>query len=237
MSHPTRDDLVLHYYGEPDAPEGTAEHLAGCAECLREYDEIRGTLDAMDDYPVPQPDRGFEERILDGLGTRARRTTWMPARRWAVAAALLIMLGAGYMAGRYQRWDDPEPLAVSRESRERILMTALGEHLERSERMLVELMNAGDEESAERVEGLLADNRLYRLTAAELGRAEHVALLEELERLLLDIAHASNGLARADRIDIRRRIEDGGMLLKLRIVGMQLERWRTNETRPAPERT
>jgi hypothetical protein len=237
MSHPTRDDLVLHRYGEAEAPEGTGEHLARCASCRQEYDAIRSTLAAMDDYAVPEPDAGFEERILRGMSPLVRKASWMPGRRWAVAAALLIMLGAGYLAGRYRRSEGPAPLAISHASRERILMMALGEHLECSERMLVELMNTGGDGSADTAGGLIADNRLYRLTAAELGRPDHVALLEELERVLLDVAHASNGIAHAERADIRQRIENSGLLLKLRIVSTQLEKQRSNEMKPAPERT
>ena len=39
MTHLERDQLVLHYYGEPDS--GVAEHLADCEECRGEYQRLQ----------------------------------------------------------------------------------------------------------------------------------------------------------------------------------------------------
>ena len=77
---------------------------------------------------------------------------------------------------------------------------AVGEHLGRSEMVLVDLANAEPLDakqkqvniSAEqrRAEDLLEENRLYRQTALEQGDTGLANILDELERVLLDVAHS-----------------------------------------------
>ena len=75
---------------------------------------------------------------------------------------------------------------VSEAARERILLIAVGHHLEKSERVLIELLNsngsgeidlAGQRERAER---LATDNRLYRRSAGQSGERAIAGLLEVL---------------------------------------------------------
>ena len=119
--------------------------------------------------------------------------------------------------------------------RERILMVAVGEHLERSELLLVELVNAPSEGepdlSAETrlAEELLPSNRLYRHAARRSGQASVAEVLDELERLLLDVAH-SRGLSASDREDLRQRIENGGILFRIQIVGSRVQPRHRQET-------
>lgn len=47
MTHYTDDDLVLHYYGDPEVPRGTDRHLADCAECAGRYRQLADSLDAL----------------------------------------------------------------------------------------------------------------------------------------------------------------------------------------------
>ncbi len=70
---------------------------------------------------------------------------------------------------------------------------------------------------------LVGDNRLYRQAAARAGKQGMANVLEELERVLLEIAHSPAQLGPADREEIRRRIEAQGILFKIRVVGSQLQ--------------
>ena len=57
-------------------------------------------------------------------------------------------------------------------------------------------------------------NRLLRKTAA---------LLEELERTLLDIAHSPSEVSAHQLEDLRKQIEDRGILFKVKVFGSRME--------------
>jgi hypothetical protein len=115
-----------------------------------------------------------------------------------LGAALMTMWAAAGVAKM-----NSYPRLGAAERRERILIVAVGEHLGHSERMLVELSNAmpatpGQKQvniSSEqrRAEDLLQENRLYRQTALQEGDTGLADTLDELERVLLDVAHSPEG--------------------------------------------
>lgn len=99
---------------------------------------------------------------------------------------------------------------------------ALGDHLERSEMVLTELVNDPDQPpdlalERERARNLISENRLYRQTAAESGDPAVAQLLDELERVLIDLSHGS------DTEEIKSRIDAESLLFKLRVVGANLK--------------
>jgi hypothetical protein len=111
---------------------------------------------------------------------------------------------------------------------DRILLVALGDHLERSQMVLVELMNATpgeslDISSQQRVaEDLVSENRLYRQTAARAKDKSVTSLLDELERVLVEIAHEPSKLTGPELASIKQRIEAQGIVFKVRVVGSQM---------------
>ena len=117
--------------------------------------------------------------------------------------------------------------------RERVLLMAVGEHLGRSEMILVELANAAPAGANQkqvsiageqrRAEDLLEENRLYRQTALEQGDAALAGVLDELERVLLDVAHSPQEVSNAQLETIRQRLESRGILFKVRVVGKELQ--------------
>jgi hypothetical protein len=66
-------------------------------------------------------------------------------------------------------------------------------------------------------------NRLYRRAAERSGQRRIVALLDELEPLLLELAH-SEAAAPDDLANAQRRIENTDLLFKLRVTGERLQR-------------
>ena len=68
-------------------------------------------------------------------------------------------------------------------------------------------------------EDLVAANRLYRQSAERAGEAGMAGVLEELERILLEIAHSSSQLTSGELNEIRRRIDTQGILFKVRVIG------------------
>jgi hypothetical protein len=73
-------------------------------------------------------------------------------------------------------------------------------------------------------------NRLYRQTAVRAGEAGVASVLDDLERVLIDIATGPSTLSSAEFETVRRRIEERGILFKVRVVGSQM-REREKESR------
>lgn len=124
------------------------------------------------------------------------------------------------------RPEEPLPLTPSvqmDQARERVLLSSLGDHFDRSQIMLLELTNRDESFDAsgaqEWAQDLLATNRLYRQAAASDGEAAMANVLDDLERVLLQVAHtpgephAPPASLRATRADARE------MLFKLRVAG------------------
>lgn len=154
-------------------------------------------------------------------------------RRFAALAGVAALVLVAFFAGRSTK-DRGVPVANnSVNMREKVLLLAVGEHLGRSEMMLTELSNTEAKKggtqlidiSAEqkRAEDLLSENRLYRQTALEQGDGRIASVLDELERALLDVAHSPGEVTGAQLEAIRERIDDEGILFKVRVVGEELE--------------
>lgn len=232
MKHPDDDDLVLYFYGEAEDPEEIGQLLASSPELKARYETLTRVLAAVDALPVPERPEAYGARVWARLRPRLEapaRRAWWPVRldlRWALTgAAAALLLAVGFFAGRL--WPVPEAkTAEAPDGRERILLAAVAEHLERSERLLVEVSNAGAGElEAERAwaRDLLAANRLYRQSTGQRGRPRLAALLDELEPFLLELAHAPEEAPAEEMDDLRRRIEERALLFKVRVVSHRLE--------------
>jgi len=146
--------------------------------------------------------------------------------------AMAALVFAAFLAGRF--WPRPTQQESARpipvEVRERILLVAVGDHLDRAQMVLVELVNAegqakgGVNISAEqqRAQDLVEANRLYRQTATRTGDSTLVNVLDELERVLVEIAHSPAQLSSAQLNEIQQRIEARGILFKVRVIGSQV---------------
>src|SRR5260370_18096331 len=108
--------------------------------------------------------------------------------------------------------------------------------------MLIELSNAAPNDPAQkevnisaeqhRAEDLLQENRLYRQTALQEGDAGLASVLDELERVLLDVAHSPEKVTPAQLEAIQTKIAARGILFKVRGVNKELQQ-RQEGTRPA----
>jgi len=247
MIHLTEEQLVLYYYGEGDGSPAVREHLDLCEECRAGYASLQRVLNVVDAAPVPEraPDYGTQvwNRLQPRLGIKRRWSLpllW-PARHWAAAAVVATLLVGAFLAGRYYPKAQPQ-VASNGQVRERILLVAVGDHLERSQMVLVELLNAHPDQpldvtgERERAEDLVAANRLYRQTAARTGDTRVSSVLDELEPLLIEIAHSPDRLTPEELEKLRQRIEAGGILFKVRVAGSAV-RSREQKAQPAAGRT
>ena len=80
---------------------------------------------------------------------------------------------------------------------------------------------------------LVTSGRLYREAAVRSGDPALAAVLEELERVLLEVAAGPEALQPADLEKLQQRIESRGLLFKVRVVGTQV-RERETERLPRP---
>jgi hypothetical protein len=235
--HLTDDELVLHYYGEMrEAAEARAcAHLDGCASCREHLQRLQRVMAALDAAPMPEPDAFFEgrtwARLQPALAQAPRTRTWTPpwpALAWGAAAALMVI--AAFVAGRFY----PAPPAARQSAdareepvRDRVLLADLGDHLDRTEAALVEFVSGTDGRDVAhgraRVEDLVAANRLYRRTADIAGDQAVADVLDELERVLIEIAGSAPEASSDDLDATRRRIDTRGLLFKVRVMREQLQ--------------
>jgi hypothetical protein len=253
--HLREEQLIELHYGE--APDSAAqEHLGACRECRQQYQKLAAVL-ALVSEAEETPERGDDygralyarlQAKLAGRGAWQRLGEWLagwstPARSWATAGALAALLLGAFVTGRWSRENTPDPRhpeqAQNGQIRERVLLVALDEHLERSQMMLVELSNEPPgrtvdiSQEKQYAEDLLFDNRLYRQTATGSGEVAMNGLLEELEQVLLEIAHSPSKLSGAEFEAIRKRIEAKGILFKVRVTGSAVrERKRPQPAEP-----
>ncbi len=133
--------------------------------------------------------------------------------------------------------------STANQVRERILLIDLGDHLDRSQRVLVELVTAegatASDRSSERdrAEQLVWANRLYRETAAATGDSSVVDLLDQLERVLVEVAASPSNPSAREMDDVRRRIESGSLLFKVRVVSTDLQERRKAAMRQTGQRS
>jgi hypothetical protein len=80
---------------------------------------------------------------------------------------------------------------------------------------------------------VIAANRLYRHASARAGDGETAAVLEDLERNLLEIAHGPSTLTARDLEAVRARLDTAALLFKVRVLSEQL---REREVAPARPR-
>jgi len=231
--HLNEDDLVLHYYGELDGAESARarQHLGTCAECRHVHAKLQRVLAAVDTMPEPVLPDGYERtvwaRLQPQLDSPAGWRAWLsfsPARL-AWVAAVLVLVGGAFFAGRMtQTRNAATQIASADQVREQVLLAALGEHLERSQTMLIDLVTAdGDgmvdvSTERERATDLVAANRLYRQSAAASGEAGVIELLDQLEELLVELAASPDKLSSEELDSVRKRIDSNGLLFKVRVL-------------------
>ena len=237
--HLTDEELLLDFYDEGSAIDRARvrTHLEQCEQCRALDEELRGVLTAVDTAPISEPPSGFEremwariEPLLPVQHTWRTRWNWMMPRL-AVAASIGILVVAAFTAGRV--WERPqsagsEPVAVEESMNERLLRAEVEDHLERSQLVLVELVNAdydvggpipGDRA---RAADLVAAGRLYRRSAEQVGDTEIGRLLEDLERVLVEVANGPTDIAPEDLTRLRQRIDDQDLVFRVRVVAREM---------------
>ena len=231
MKHLNEEELVLYYYGESGAGEAE-QHLGECESCRVTYHTLQRVLNSVDSLPVPERAADYEAQVWKTLSTKLPRRSfairWLQWKPLAVAAAMATLIVGAFFAGHNLR--KPE-VDRDKPGRERVLLVAVGDHLERSQMVLVELANADAPKNGSldisyeqhAAEDLLESNRLFRQTATTAGDTATATLLEDLERVLLEVAHSPSAVSEGQLDDLRKQIEKQGILMKVKVFGEQVE--------------
>ena len=248
--HVSEEQLILHYYGEPDADPRIERHLLTCASCRLALAQLGETLSLVEAHQPPEPLAGLEARVWARMQTEIdgrRQASWFSrvfsaTPRWAMAGGIAAIVVAAFMAGRFTH-PAPEQMAEVVEAlddaRERVFVIAIGDHLDQSQMVLMELLNADAQTVANiageqvRARDLVAANRLYRQTAVQSGDQSTGELLDVLERVLLEIANAPAEVSADDLDALRASIQERGILFRVRVVASEMRQREKADVVPA----
>ena len=135
---------------------------------------------------------------------------WRPL---TAAAAVAVLIVAAFVAGRL--WPQGAPAAPTtvvsvdpNEAGARVRLAAISDHLDRSERVLLDLVNAEGQtvdltDQQMWAADLIDSNRLYREAATRAGDTLVANVLDDLERSLLEIVHGPSMPMPAELDEVR----------------------------------
>jgi hypothetical protein len=232
MNHLSEEQIVLHYYGDADAPGEVEQHLSDCAECRADFARLQSMLKQIEPLEVPEAAANFEEKtwlnIRDRLPEKGGflQRLFRPQPKWALAGLMAVLIAGAFLAGRF--WPRHEPSQIAQQpaaaNPQKIVLVAVGDHLERSQMLLVEIMHNEDtgnvDFSAEQqlARDLLDDNHLYRVSAQQVGDPQVAHVLDQLGRVLTEIANGPSEVSSGDLQQVRHTIQSEGLLFKVRVI-------------------
>jgi hypothetical protein len=244
MTHLTDDELVLLFYREEGNLCEMEAHIAVCAGCRDRLERLTAALSEVDAADVPERDEAYGARVWARLQPRLNAAqhqprwwhAWAAAFTWprlAAAGAAAVLLAAAFVAGRSSVRPAPQPEAQraeapSQAARERVLLAAVGSHLDRARVVLTEIAHRNGGGPADisleqaTASDLVAASRLYRQAAVRNGDPGVAAVLEDLERLLVEIASTPSPASHEDLVRWRDQIDTKGLLFKVTVTGTRV---------------
>jgi hypothetical protein len=249
MKHLTEEEMIEQYYEEPararqSGSNDASRHLKACAACTKRYAELQRDLDGVKPLAAPVRDANYGEQVWQSI--RASLPVYeKPRWSWnkylqplAFAAACGLLVVTAFLAGRLSPRGQKPSITISADpqARQRVVVVVLGDHLDRSERLLVELNHATNTAEAAPLESeareLLATNRLVRQSAKQAGDPELDASLDRLERLLIELSNQPGDLSEADLNRLRQEMNTDGLLFDIRVLRSRVDS-QTTEQRSA----
>jgi hypothetical protein len=231
MSHLTEEQLIEHFFAE-DADRMVAEtHLRVCSQCEQVYEEISNALAVRAPEP-PAREPGYGKRVWQSIEGPLRPYPSKPKGRFFIwprfilVGACLLGLAAAFLGGSLWERSRTHPLQAANlaGAKQRVVLFILDDHLDRSERLLVQLNHAGaetgdpDESLQTEARQLLPDNRLYRQAFPGVRDPMAAAALDHLERVLLELANSPNKLNSADLARIEQEMNTDSLLFQIRVL-------------------
>ncbi len=241
MKHFNEEELLDYYYGESDSADDIAQHLRDCSDCDRAYASLSRDLSEIAIVTPPERNAAYGDQVWQSIrssvpvyeGKKKQRLHWLrlhPFGSFATAAACLLVVAAVFFAGRHWERRNPQTPAVAGNStdrgRERVVLVVLGDHLDRSERLLVELKQADPSTEAPiqaEARDLLSANRLYRESVKPARDPALATALDHLERELIEVANEPAGLSQARLDELQKEMNTDGLLFEVRVLRSRVQ--------------
>ncbi len=258
MQHLTEEQLIAHYYHDADgaSAEEHLASCGECRaqfEMLRDVLALVGQLpipERSDAYGEEMWTRlrwklgktrdAFSNPSVTKVGLKSPTHVWGTIS--AIAAALALAFVGGILWHARTQQIEPahtiaahaaapaaaQQAAIESASKDRLLLVVVSDHLDSSERMLLELSNADAKQpldvssESKRAGELVASNRIYRQTAVRRGETRIASLLSDLEPVLVELSHAGSTLSPDEVAALQKRIDSKGLLFKVRVVSAQV---------------
>ena len=250
MMHATEEEMIAEVYGESDNPAAVEQHLASCPECAQAFAALKRDLGDVSRLEAPARDARYGERVwaaiapsLPAYAKQERRwgTGGWSANPWAnswlksvglkglsYAAACALLVCCAFYAGRIWEQQKQPPIAKVEpkppQTRQPIVVVVLDDHLDRSERFLVQLKHA-DMDSAQmasplrdEARSLLVANRVCRKNLAKTSDPELATALDHLDSLLAETANEPGGLNAMSIAKLQDEMNADGLLFEVRVL-------------------
>jgi len=239
MHHLSEEQLIDRYYGQESSdgqngPEAK-RHLDTCAECGRAYQALQADLTDMRPESVPRRDHAYGRKVWEAIADRLPVAASKPKARfrqplWVgmmASAACALLVAAAFFAGRqWEHQRQPRIVVASHPapSEKRVLVVMLGDHLDRSERLLVQLKHASADDTElaspmrDEARTLLAANRTCRQQAEASGDPDLTQALDHLNQLLTELANHPGALDANALATLQQQMNKDGVLFEVRVL-------------------
>jgi hypothetical protein len=254
MTHLSEEELIAHAYGEGETA-AVKRHLEGCTECSNTYSAIKSDLAEMKFAEPPGRDAGYGEKVWASLSGslpayELATWNWLRGGLWrglSYAAACALLLACTFAGGRLWERKQAQSIAkISSQKKEqqvahvpqpgRVVVVVLSDHLDRSERLLVELKHA-DAENIEmasplrdEARSMLAANRICRQNARQQDDPRLATALDRLDHLLEELANQPGSFNVATLSRLQSEANADGLLFEVRVLRSRLPDQQTAAT-------
>jgi hypothetical protein len=239
MKHLGEEELIEQYFSKGAA--GFGQHLDACAQCAQAYAALRSDLDEMEFAAPPARDPAYGERVWQSVAPllpayETPKRSWLSIGLWkglSYASACALLVVGAFFAGSLWEHNRSRTTAVNNPPQapehaappqQRIVVVVLSDHLDRSERLLVELKHAdaGSEEMVsplrDEARSLLAANRICQQNAAKIDDPALATALDRLDRLLDELANQPGGVNSATITRLQEEMNADGLLFQVRVL-------------------
>jgi len=245
MKHLNEEQLVELYYSQ-NGPEA-ARHLDGCTECARAYEALQSDLGDMKSVDPPPRSAVYGEQVWHAIAHHLPAYAdppkpWYRQRIWlglSAAAACTLLVATAFYAGRLWEHREPPRTVATHPAPPvppRVVVVLLSDHLDRSERFLIELKhaNADDTELAsplrDEARSLLVANRKCRQEAEQAGDPALTKALDHLNRLLSELSNQPGGLNAAAIARLKEEMNADGLLFEVRVLRSRIPDRQASQT-------
>lgn len=251
MTHLTDQEMMEQAYGESLNRAAVERHLGSCAACAAKFTDLERDLTNVDRLVAPDRDAHYGERVWASIAAALpvySAPVHEPSRSWAkmfwsgwwgkglgYAVACTLLVSTAFYAGRQWEQRKQQPVATTQpvkpaQARQPIVVVVLDDHLDRSERFLVQLKHADVDSTAmvspmrDEARSLLLANRVCRKNEAQANDPELTTALDHLDSLLAEAANAPGGLNATSIAKLQGEMNSDGLLFEVRVLRSRIAR-------------